>query len=151
MSQLAENIISQLCVYLGAEAGALFLLNGKILSLAGRYAFADRAGFDGQLQLDDGLVGQAAADGKPLILDHMDLSPRIISTGLVEIKPRNVLAFPFYANNKVVGVIEMASLAEFTQNQVELLNRLSETIGIGFLTMQTHEKLKNLLSESQQQ
>jgi hypothetical protein len=149
--QLAENILLQVCSYMGAESGALFLLNDENLSLAGRYAFEGRPGFTGQLKVGEGLVGQAALDGSPLILRDIAPGARVISTGLVAVQPRSVIAFPFYANHVVIGVIEMAALFDFNEKHVELLNRLSETIGMGFITVQTRQRLMNLLAESQRQ
>jgi hypothetical protein len=151
VDQLAENVISQLCQYTGAHAGALFLLNEKILNLAGRYAFTERSGFNGKLQLGEGFVGQAAADEKILYLEDIPSNTFVISTGLVEMKPRQIAAAPFRANGKVMGVLELATLSGFTKNHLELWERVSESIGVAFRTAQTRQRLAELLMESQQQ
>jgi nitrate/nitrite-specific signal transduction histidine kinase len=150
-TQLAENIITQLCQYMDIQSGALFLLNENTLSLVSAYAFSGRMGFTGQLQLGEGLAGQAALDGRKMVLSDIDPNARIISTGLADFKPRAVLAFPFHANSKVVGVIELAALFEFEEKHFELLNRLSETIGMGFVTVQIRQHLVDLLAESRHQ
>ncbi len=151
ISQLAESVIAQLCQYTGIQAGALFLLNEKTLNLAGRYAFAERPGFSGTFQLGEGLVGQSAADGKVMFLEDIPSDTLVISTGLVDMKPRQLAAAPFYANGEVVGVIELATLSQFTQNHLELWNRISESIGSAFNTVQTRQRLAELLMESQAQ
>jgi methyl-accepting chemotaxis protein len=149
--QLAESVISQICQYTGAQAGALFVLDKKTLTLVGRYAYADRPGFEGSFNLGEGLVGQAAADGKVMYLADIPSDMAMISTGLADVKPRQVAAAPFYANGEVVGVIELATLAQFTQTHLELWNRTSESIGAAFRTAQTRQRLAELLLESQQQ
>jgi hypothetical protein len=151
IAQLADNIVSQLCRYTGAQAGGLFLLNEETLTLVGQYAFSVRPSFDGKFQLGEGLVGQAAADGKVLYLEDIPFDMLVISTGLVDVKPRQMVAAPFYANGAVVGVLEVATLFEFTQNHFELWNRISESIGVAFRTAQTRQRLAGLLMESQQQ
>lgn len=151
LSQLAENVISQICQYTGAQAGALFLLKEKTLMLAGRYAFAERPDFSDTFQLGEGLVGQAAADGKLMVLEDIPSDTLVISTGLADMKPRQLAAAPFYMNGKVVGVIELASLSAFTQIHLELWNRISESIGSAFNIVQTRQRLAELLMESQAQ
>jgi len=151
ISQLADNVISQTCRYIGAQTGALFLLDKNILTLAGRYAFTERPGFNGQFQLGEGLVGQAALDGKVLRLENITPDTSIISTGLVGITPRQMAAAPFYANGEVVGVIELATLSVFTKNHLDLWEHNSENIGVAFRAMQTRQRLSELLMESQQQ
>ncbi len=148
---LADNIISQLCRYADAQAGALFLLNEKTLTLAGAYAFSDRSGFSGNFQLGEGIVGQAAMDGEVFYLEDIPSDALVISTGLVEVKPRQMIAAPFFANGQVVGVLELATLSVFRQHHFELLQRISEGIGIAFRTAQTRQRLADLLMESQQQ
>lgn len=148
---LADNIISQVCRYAGAQAGALFLLNEKTLTLAGRYAFLERPGFNGKFQLGEGLVGQAAMDGEVLHLEDIPSTTLVISTGLVDVKPRQIIAAPFSANGQVVGVLELVTLSTFTQHHFKLLERISEGIGVAFRTAQTRQRLAELLMESQQQ
>ena len=151
VSQLAENVISQLCQYMGAQAGALFLSNGKTLTLAGRYAFTKRPGFEDKFQLGEGLVGQAAMDGEVFHLKDIPSETLVISTGLADVKPREVIAFPFHANGEVVGIVELATLSAFTQAHFGLLKRLSESIGVAFRTAETRNRLAELLIESQSQ
>jgi HAMP domain-containing protein/putative methionine-R-sulfoxide reductase with GAF domain len=149
--QLGENVISQLCRYMDAQAGALFVLKEKTLVLVGRYAFSMRPDFDGNLELGEGLVGQAALDGKTHILEDIPSDAPVISTGLVDFKPREVIAIPFYANGVVAGVIELATLKEFEPSHFELLRRVSENIGVAFRTAETRYRLAELLAESQSQ
>jgi HAMP domain-containing protein len=150
ISQLAENVLYHLCRYMGVHAGALFLLNSNTLTLAGTYAYTARPGFEGSFALGEGLVGQAAADGK-VIYEQVPSDTLIISTGLADIKPRQIAAVPFYMNEKVIGVLELATLSEFTPIHLELWQRITETLGSAFHTVQTRQKLAELLMASQRQ
>jgi transcriptional regulator with GAF, ATPase, and Fis domain len=95
-------------------------------------------------------VGQAAVDGKALYTD-VPSDTLIISTGLTDIKPRQIAAAPFFMNGKVVGVLELVTLSEFTESHLELWSRISETLGAAFHTVQTRQRLAELLAASQQQ
>ena len=150
-SKLARNVISQLCGCLAAQAGALYLLENKTLTLAGTFAFTERPGLNDTIQLGQGLVGQAALEEKMLDTKVIPPDTMLITTGLVSIMPRQVIAFPFHANGQVVGVVELATLSSFTRDHLTLLRRTSENIGIAFLTERTRERLADLLLETQQQ
>jgi nitrate/nitrite-specific signal transduction histidine kinase len=150
ISQMARNVLAHLCPYAGAQAGILFLLEDGRLSLAGSYSCMARSGFDGYVALGEGLAGQAAADGQ-VSCTAIPSDTMLISTGLGDLMPRQVTAVPFYMNAKVVGVLELATLSEFTQRHLELWNRISEMLGYAFHTVQTRERLARLLLESQQQ
>jgi cell division protein FtsB len=54
-------------------------------------------------------------------------------------------------NEKVIGVIELATLNDFTENHLKLWERISETLGAAFHTAQTRQRLAELLVESRQQ
>jgi GAF domain-containing protein len=150
IAQLAENVLSHLCTYTNAHAGVLFLLEEDKLTLAGGYVYSARPGFNGIIELGEGLVGQAAREGR-VIYENVPSDILVISTGLAEITPRQIAAAPFYMNEKVIGVIELATLNDFTENHLKLWERISETLGAAFHTAQTRQRLAELLVESRQQ
>jgi transcriptional regulator with GAF, ATPase, and Fis domain len=120
------------------------------LTLAGGYVYSARPGFNGIIELGEGLVGQAAREGR-VIYENVPSDILVISTGLAEITPRQIAAAPFYMNEKVIGVIELATLNDFTENHLKLWERISETLGAAFHTAQTRQRLAELLVESRQQ
>jgi hypothetical protein len=150
VSQLAESIITQISRYLGAHAGALYLMEKGTLNMLGGYAFTARPGFSGKFQIGEGLVGQSAADRRVIQVTRPE-NAAIISTGLLDFAPRQVLVAPFEDNGQVAGIIELVTLVEFTPAHVNFLARVSESIGVVFRTAQTRQRLADLLMESQQQ
>lgn len=148
--QLAESVLSHLCAYSNAHAGALFLLEDDTLTLAGGYAYSPRPGFSSVIALGDGMIGQAAKEGR-VIYENVPSDGLVISTGLAEIMPNQIAVAPFFMNEKVVGVIELATLNSFNEDHLKLWNRISETLGSAFHTAQTRQRLAILLRESQQQ
>ena len=151
VNELARNVIRQICVYLHAQAGSLYLLENKTLTRTGVYAFTEPSGQAHSLNLGEGLAGQAAEDGKMLDSGNIPPDTRLVTTGLVSVLPRQVIAFPFHANGTVMGVIELALFSAVTKAQQDLLEGSSENIGIAFLTGRTRRRLEDLLVETQQQ
>ena len=149
--ELARNVIQQICRYLGVQTGALYLLEDKTLTRVGTYAYDERQDQPRTFQQGEGLVGQAAEERQMLEIGNIPPDSRLITTGLVSMVPRQVLAFPFFANGQVMGVIELAMLSPLTKEHVILLERSSENIGIAFLTGRTRERLEDILLKTQQQ
>ncbi len=149
-AKLAENVIAQISQYLGAQAGALYLLEKETLTLTGRYSYSARPGFNGKFQLGEGLVGQSAADQRPMLITRPE-NASIISTGIADFAPRQVLVTPFEESGQVAGVIELATLSEFTSTDTNFLAHVSESIGIAFRTAQARQRLADVLMQTQQQ
>jgi signal transduction histidine kinase len=55
-----------------------------------------------------------------------------IRTGLFVLPSKEVIAAPFVVDDKVVGVLEIATAKEFSEGSVELLKTVSESIAIAF-------------------
>lgn len=150
LQQLAAHVLQRICKYVDAQAGAVYLLDGAQLNMMGGYAYPARAGFDGRLPLGEGLVGQAAADGKALSAE-MPSGTLILSTSIADITPRQVVAAPFSMNGRIVGVLELVTLSKFTEIHFALWQHISETLGAAFQAAQTRARLAELLTESQRQ
>jgi CheY-like chemotaxis protein/signal transduction histidine kinase/HAMP domain-containing protein len=148
---LANSVIEQLCQYLAAQVGTLYVLEGSLLKLAGGYAYTRRSNFPDQFQIGEGLVGQAAREKKTCAVHIPDDYISIISPSLGELLPRTVLALPFTYDGQVIGVIEIGALTEFTTAQMEFLNSALESIAIAFSTAQARKQVNELLTQTRQQ
>ncbi|HEX2556964.1 MAG TPA: GAF domain-containing protein [Nitrososphaera sp.] len=148
---LANNIVGHLCRYIGAQAGALFLVQGETLHLTGRYAYTERAGAKTIIPLGEGLVGQAALDNQQLILYQIPEDALLIASSLGESAPRQVLVSALEIAGRVIGVLELATLNQFTTEHQAFISLSSESIAIAFQTAQTRERMAVLLLESQRQ
>jgi CheY-like chemotaxis protein/signal transduction histidine kinase len=70
---------------------------------------------------------------------------------MLEFAPRIIMAIPFMRDENVIGVIELASLREFTDGQLALLNKALENIAIAFSTAQARTQINTLLEQTQLQ
>ncbi len=150
-AMLADNIIRYLCERFNAQVGALFVVEGRSLELAGSYAYALRQEHPNRFEWGEGLVGQAAQDGRTIQVDCLPDSYLTITSSLGETRSRTLLILPFIYNGRVVGVIEMGALEELAPAQQELLEAALETIAIAFQTTRTRARINELLTETQQQ
>ncbi|HEY1007135.1 MAG TPA: response regulator, partial [Sphingobacteriaceae bacterium] len=151
LRELARDIISQLTAYLGAQIGAIYLLESGRLVLSGTYAFHHRKQNNNIIELGQGLVGQAALEKKPILFSGVPEDYVRINSGIGNSVPRNLIVFPFEHEGQLKGVMEIGSVNEFTDLQLEFLGLVSNNIGIAFHSSQSRTLLKELLEETQRQ
>ncbi|KVV14647.1 response regulator [Flavobacterium sp. TAB 87] len=146
---LSDDIIKFLAVYTNSSAGVLYLLEGNVLHATSGYshiATPERQKF----KVGEGLIGQAAVSNKLLELKVIDDSAIQISYALGKIKPKHIVAFPV-RDNKIEGVIELASINGYTDIELEFLNEVANNIGIGLRSTMNRKRLSDLLEETQAQ
>lgn len=149
MPELTQNVIEFLCAYTNSTAGALYVLDGDELQLSGTYSYIPNKDRE-RIKKGDGLVGQALVSGK--ILELKDFSPEDIkvSYALGELKPAHIIAIPLY-DTIVEGVVELASLKEYSELDIEFLSSIANNIGITLKATQNRYRLSELLEETQSQ
>ncbi|MBV6339994.1 response regulator [Candidatus Magnetobacterium casense] len=149
---LAQNIIGLLTKYLDAQVGAIYLVEGdKKLRLTASYAYTKRKGLSNTFVFGEGLVGQAALEGQCILITDAPEDYIKITSGLGESRPVNILVVPFLYERQVMGVIEIGSLGRFDDTRVELVEMVSQSVGIAFSVAQAREKMTELLSTTQAQ
>lgn len=147
---LANNVVQQLCQYLKAQIGALYVTEDGTLNLVGSYAYASQKPAR-QFKFGEGLVGQAALEKQSLIVADVPEDCITTRSALGKIVPRHIMIFPFLYEDRVVGVVEMGALSEFTPAQMDFLQTAMTNIAIAFTTAQARARINELLAETQQQ
>ncbi len=153
VSELANKIIGFVTQYVGANIGAVYLMDdsNKNLSLSGKYAFNNEDEVQYSFELNEGLIGQAAANKKTTLLNGMDKKNILVKSSAIETPPTHILACPFLVNGGVVGVIEIGKFNEFNDSQIEFIESNHENIGISVQSAIARKKIQELLEETQLQ
>ncbi|OQP58226.1 hypothetical protein A3860_07835 [Niastella vici] len=149
VGDLALQIISMLTAYLNAQVGAIYLVENNQLMLSGSYAFSHRKGNTNIIKLGEGLVGQSALEKKPIVFANVPEDYVKVSSGLGQATPRNILVYPFLYDNYVKGVIEIGTMRDISDLDLQFLKIVSESIGIAFNSSQARNKQQELLEEAQ--
>ncbi len=147
---LADDVIGELTRFMNAQVGALYVRENGHLALAGRYAFSSN-GTNGKFDLRQGLVGQAAADGKHIIVRDIPDDYLRVTSALGNAKPRHVVVYPFKYEGEIKGVLEIGSMHGFSPADLDLLNLVNDHIGVAINATQSRQRLKALLEETQRQ
>ncbi len=153
--KLADEIISNLVKYIGANQGALFIIESndasseeEYMELAACYAWDKKKFLEKKIYKGEGLSGQAWIEGDVIYLTEVPDDYVSITSGLGEANPRSILIVPLKLNDEVHGVIEMASFKEYDEFEVEFVERIAESIASTISSVKVNERTQKLLEES---
>ncbi|MBX2946856.1 MAG: PAS domain-containing protein [Cyclobacteriaceae bacterium] len=156
LENLADDILLNLVKYVGANQGALFILEGEgtereHLKMIACYAYNRKKFLQKEILPGEGLVGQCLLEKEAIFMKEIPADYVNITSGLGEATPRSVLISPLMINEKVFGIVELASLKEFQPHQIDFINKLAENIGATIKNVKENERTIALLNDSQQQ
>lgn len=146
---LARNIVK----YVKANYGGIYIANtdGDVvphLELKSCYAYDKKKFIQQEIYLGQGLVGQCWQEGLSIYLLKVPHNYLHIASGLGEESPNSVLIVPIKVGSDVYGVIEVASLKKFTENEKTFLETIAEDIASTISSIKSNEKTRFLLAES---
>ncbi|HTE25633.1 response regulator [Flavitalea sp.] len=151
INELGKAIVENVADYSSSQVAALYILQSdKHLKLVSGYTLPGNK-IRPTINLGEGLVGQAALDGKMITLSDLAYEDVMISIAAGELKPKSVAVIPLFFDGLVKGVLELASVNGYTKKQKLYLQAVSESAGIVVNTAQNRTKLQALLEETQSQ
>ena len=155
LNVLCEKIIFSLVNRLEANQGGIFLVqaekNGEeYLELNSSCAYNRKKFLEKRIELRESLLGQAYLEKNIIHIDNIPEDYSSISSGLGETAPRHLIIVPLISNQKVVGVIEIASLKPFNDTKVEFIQRASESIASTIIFAKSNEETSRLLIQAEQ-
>lgn len=160
---LGNNILTSLADLLKASHGVLYSYNKGdkedkedkedkgYLRIVSTYAHNKPIQSSQRFHLGDGLVGQCAMNQSTLHVKNIPTDYPSISSGIGESQPVEILLFPILFENKLLGVIELATFTPITEEQKETIDIARLDIGIVFNNVTNIEKTNLLLKKMQQQ
>jgi PAS domain S-box-containing protein len=153
MEDLAKNIMTNLTDYLNVNQGAMYILNeiddkNKFFEMKAAIAYNREKYLKVTFEEKEGLVGRCAFEKLPVYLKEIPQEYIKITSGLGTAEPNFLLLVPLIINEKVLGVIELASFNEIPQYQIDFILTLGENIASTISNVKGNEQTKHLLDES---
>ncbi|HYI76682.1 MAG TPA: PAS domain-containing protein, partial [Chryseolinea sp.] len=99
----------------------------------------------------EGLIGQCYLEAQTIYMAKVPNNYLTITSGLGGANPSSLLVIPLRTNDKIEGVLELASLKPFKPHEIEFLEKLGELLASSIITVRTGEKTSKLLQVSQEQ
>ncbi|MBE8365005.1 response regulator [Leptospira borgpetersenii] len=149
-SVLSNDVIIFLSNYLKANVGAIYLCDDQkySLSIFGRYGFTSTDCSSEKFILNEGLIGQAAADQKQVLLTNVEEESIRIISAVIDTKPKEILIVPFMFEGKTEGVIELGKLDSFSSSEIEFVSAAVQSIGISFNSSRVRRRVQELLEQT---
>lgn len=149
---MADRVLRYLAQRLDAQAGAFYLYDeaARELVLRATYALNRRKQLGERCALGQGLVGQAAYERKIICLADVPPDYLPISSGLGTAVPANVMAIPLLQADGLVGALEIASFGQFSDLEMEFLERARDSIAVGFHVNEARHRMQALLNLARQ-
>ena len=153
VDELAYQVLLEIIKYTNLIQGSFYLYDEeeKELSNIASYAY-DREKFIKQkIPLGIGLIGEVAYERQYIYRKEIPEDYVSITSGILgEKKPGAILLVPLISDEKLQGVIELASVEdEISERVIQFVNELGEVIGQTIFNILINEKTSQLLSESQ--
>jgi HAMP domain-containing protein/signal transduction histidine kinase/CheY-like chemotaxis protein len=154
LAAVTQLIMSEVTPTVNAQHGAFFVAepgpDGIELVLAASYGYTPRrGGMHDRFGIGESLVGQAAFERKTIELTEVPPGYITVGSGLGQIPAAGILVMPVLFEDQVLGVIELASIAAFSDVHRDFLDRLAETIGVVLNTIRANMRTEELLTQSQ--
>lgn len=156
IKDLSNEIISGLVKFMNANQGGIFILNDDnknniFLDLLGAYAYNRIKFLNKQVRLGEGLVGSVAAEKYTVYMTDIPDEYIEIESGIGSSNPKSILIVPLKIEQEVLGVIELASFNEFEKYEIELVERIAESIASSLSTARINTRTAMLLEQSNKQ
>ncbi|MGC4378885.1 CHASE3 domain-containing protein [Fictibacillus sp. Mic-4] len=153
LDALTERFVTGITKVTNASFGALYLREekGETIRYVKKAAYADSLNDVGRESfiLGQGMIGQCALEQQMHVINDIPGEYRLITSGLGEIRPRNLLIAPILLEGETIAVIEMASLHEFTALEQSLVREVLDSFGLAMNSVIGRMEIERLLKESQ--
>ncbi|MFD7705874.1 ATP-binding protein, partial [Streptomyces sp. NPDC059785] len=162
LMEVADLILRELTPLVNAQYGAFFLADPdqdgtplrttvptKGLAFIAGYGSAHSVTVDTGGMPVHGLVRQAAREKKRILVEEAPPDYIKINSGLGEAAPASVVIIPILFEDKLLGVIELASFSRFSDVHLAFFDQFVNTIGVAINTIIANSRTESLLGESQ--
>ncbi|HKK61907.1 MAG TPA: GAF domain-containing protein [Bacteroidales bacterium] len=134
LENFSNRFICELVNYIPMEVGGLFLLREKgdktlEYHLYGAYAFDRNKFIKRGFKAGEGLVGRCALEKKTIYMTDVPEDYIRIRSGMGEDKPSCLLLVPVILDERVLGIIELASFDTLQPYKIQFVEALAGSLG----------------------
>jgi len=156
LERMCSVVVTKIAEAVHAGCAAFFITtedekHGHYLTLHGSYAYKKRKHLANKFQFGEGLIGQAALEGKSILLTNVPDDYIHITSSLGDQSPNCIMVLPLQVENKVLGVIEIALFHPPTDIQQQFFDLLSINLGVVIEAIQNRQQTENALKRVQEQ
>ena len=153
MEEFSFIIIQYLVKYIKANQGALFVINDedpkdRFIQQMATYAYDRKHMVKKRYGLTEGFLGRCIQEQLTINLKEVPDDYILITSGLGDIPPKNLLLVPMIFDGSIFGVIELASLQEIDAFQENFIEKVAESVASAISNVKNSLVTSKLLEES---
>jgi putative methionine-R-sulfoxide reductase with GAF domain len=127
---LAKDAIKKIVKHMKVEQGGIFINEQRnekeILVLTSAYGYDKIKLMNSEIEIGESLPGKCAEERKVIQINDLPEGYTFIGSGLGENTPKSLLLVPMIYENKLFGVIEIASLNEIFEYKLNFIQVVAE-------------------------
>ena len=150
--ELADRVVGYVSRYVGAASGAMYECESiqKVCVLRASYALVAGEHFSQRYSFHEGVVGQVAADGEPILLPDASRQPAPEETKLLSSIPLHIYAAPLVYENVLYGVIEIAMIEPPAASKIEFIDTAAKSISTALCAAAQKQRIEELLAATRE-
>ncbi len=151
VNQLAEKALSFITRYVEGASSVFYLydVDTASLKLISSYAFVENSHISNEYKLGEGIVGQAAKEKRPILLEKANETDGLIKSGIINTVPASIYSFPLVFEDKLYGVVEIFLLTEMEKSKLDFLEGVGTILASTLKNDIQTQKIRCLLEESE--
>ncbi len=150
--EISNNALKFTINFLNAELGALYIYNevDEAFNLVASHGLPDKKQFK-FIKKGHGLIGSMNENREIKHIKDLPKDYFTIFSGTGEISPKEIILVPLLFNDRLWGVMELASIREFKPHKINFLDNANETITVNIASSIARDRLESLLKTTQDQ
>lgn len=143
--KLLSETLDMVVSFTNSQMGIIYMYDEqkKCLSVGTAYAVGNHKIKQETLGLGIGIPGQVAEKKEPILVKDIPESTVFkINSGFGMCIPRNIGGFPIMFQNKLLGVLVLASLIEYSDETIGFINSINIQIGVSISNIRSYELLQ---------
>ena len=144
---VADLILTEAAPLVSAQYGAFYIVETRegdepVLRMTAGYAISASDTAGKAFRWGEGLVGQCARDARRILLTTVPTGYIGIRSGLGEASPSTIVVLPVLFEGRIKAVIELASVAPFSETHLDFLDQLTDGIGVVLNTIEAKRRAR---------
>lgn len=153
LQTLCDEVLTEIVKYTKSNQGSIFTVEesgteSEHLKLMSARAWDRKKFLEKRVEMGQGLLGQAAIEKSTIYMTDVPENYIVITSGLGQANPRSIVIVPLKNEERVIGVLELASFRKFERFEIEFLEKVGESIASTILNSRNNERTKELLEQS---
>ena len=153
IENIAYNSLKFLIEYLKCNQGGFFIVNDNnkeniFLEQIASYAYNRKKFVQKIINKNEGLIGRVYQESETIYLTEIPKNYLTIKSGTGGKSPKSILIVPVMRNNKIFGIIEIASFENFKDFEIEFVENTGEIIAATLATLKNSTNFISLVIDS---